>query len=97
MATSFEPGIDIVATAKAAGCDGVRVESPEQLGPALEAAIAANAQGIPFVVEVPVDQSHHHAEFDRFHGYEPLRVERNRVGFGAQRQLARIRLTQLGI
>jgi hypothetical protein len=23
------------------------------------------------VVEVPVDQAHHHAEFDRFHGYEP--------------------------
>jgi acetolactate synthase-1/2/3 large subunit len=72
VATSFEPGIDIVGTAKAAGCDGIRVESPEQLGPALEAAIAANAQGIPFVVEVPVDQSHHHAEFDRFHGFEPL-------------------------
>ncbi|MEZ4531562.1 MAG: thiamine pyrophosphate-binding protein [Thermomicrobiales bacterium] len=72
VATSFEPGIDIVATAKAAGCDGIKVESPDQLGPALEAALAANAKGIPFVVEVPVDQSHHHAEFDRFHGYEPL-------------------------
>lgn len=72
VATSFEPGIDIVATAKAAGCDGVVVRSPEELGPALEAAIAANAQGIPYVVEVPVDQSHHHAEFDRFHGFEPL-------------------------
>ncbi len=72
VATAFEPGIDIVATAKAAGCDGIKVESPDQLGPALEAAIAANAKGIPFVVEVPVDQSHHHAEFDRFHGFEPL-------------------------
>ncbi len=72
IASTFEPGIDIVATAKAAGCDGIRVESPEQLGPALEAAIAANAEGRPFVVEVPVDQSHHHAEFDRYHGYEPL-------------------------
>lgn len=72
VATSFEPGIDIVATARAAGCDGIRVESPDQLGPALEAALAANAKGIPFVVEVPVDQSHHHAEFDRFHSLEPL-------------------------
>lgn len=72
VATSFEPGIDILATAKASGCDGIRVESPEQLGPALEAAIAANAKGMPFVVEVPVDQSHHHAEFDRFHDLEPL-------------------------
>ncbi|MCO5221024.1 MAG: thiamine pyrophosphate-binding protein [Thermomicrobiales bacterium] len=72
VATSFEPGIDIVATAKAAGCDGIRVERPDQLGAALEAAIAANEKGIPFVVEVPVDQSHHHAEFDRYHGFEPL-------------------------
>ncbi len=72
VATQFEPGIDIVATAKAAGCDGIKVESVDQLGPALEAAMAANEQGIPFVVEVPVDQSHHHAEFDRYHGYEPL-------------------------
>lgn len=72
VATSFEPGIDIVATAKAAGCEAVRVGAPDELGPALEAAIAANARGIPFVIEVPVDQGHHHAEFDRFHGYEPL-------------------------
>ena len=72
VATSFEPGIDIIATAKASGCDGIRVESPDQLGSALEAAIAANEKGMPFVVEVPVDQSHHHAEFDRFHDLEPL-------------------------
>lgn len=71
VATSFDPGVDIVATAEAAGCRGARVESPDQLGPALEQAIEANGDGIPFVVEVPVDQSHHHAEFDRFHGYEP--------------------------
>jgi len=31
----------------------------------------ANADGKPFVVAVPVDQAHHHAEFDRFHGFEP--------------------------
>ena len=72
VATTFDPGIDIVATAKASGCDGIKVESPDQLGPALEAALAANEQGIPFVIEVPVDQAHHHAEFDRFHGYAPL-------------------------
>jgi hypothetical protein len=26
---------------------------------------------VPYVVVVPIDQSHHHAEFDRFHGLEP--------------------------
>jgi acetolactate synthase-1/2/3 large subunit len=71
VATSFDPPIDIVATAKAAGCHGRRVESPADLEMALREAIAANEEGIPFVVEVPVDQSHHHAEFDRYHGYEP--------------------------
>ena len=39
--------------------------------PALETARQANAEGHPFVVVVPVDQAHHHAEFDRFHGFEP--------------------------
>ncbi|GIW03708.1 MAG: hypothetical protein KatS3mg059_0328 [Thermomicrobiales bacterium] len=71
VATQFDPAIDIVATAKAAGCDGVRVNAPEELAPALERAKQANAAGVPFVVDVPVDQAHHHAEFDRFHGYEP--------------------------
>ena len=71
VATQFEPAIDVVATAKAAGCDGVRVNAPEELAPALERAKQANAAGVPFVVDVPVDQAHHHAEFDRFHGYEP--------------------------
>jgi hypothetical protein len=49
----------------------VKVERPEDLGPALERAKAANLAGVPFMVEVPVDQAHHHAEFDRFHGFEP--------------------------
>lgn len=71
VATDFDPPIDILATAKAAGCEGVLVNSPEEFGPALEAAIEANERGVPFVVEVPVDQAHHHAEFDRFHDYEP--------------------------
>jgi hypothetical protein len=31
----------------------------------------ASADGKPCVVVVPVDQAHHHAEFDRFHGFEP--------------------------
>lgn len=71
VATQFDPPIDIVATARAAGCDSVRVERPQDLGAALLQAKAANEIGIPFVIDIPVDQSHHHAEFDRYHGYEP--------------------------
>jgi acetolactate synthase I/II/III large subunit len=71
VATQFDPPADLLAIAKASGCDGVKVERPEDLGPVLERAKAANLAGVPFMVEVPVDQAHHHAEFDRFHGFEP--------------------------
>jgi len=71
LATTFDPTIDIVAIARASGCDAVRVCSPDELSPALDRAKRANADGVPFVVDVSVDQSHHHAEFDRFHGFEP--------------------------
>jgi acetolactate synthase-1/2/3 large subunit len=72
VATNFEPAIDNVAIAKASGCEAVRVCSAEELSAALERAKAANAKGIPFLIDVPVDQSHHHAEFDRFHNLEPM-------------------------
>ena len=71
VATQFAPGTDLVASAKAAGIDALRVEAADGLRPALEAAKQANAEGRPFVVVAPVNQAHHHAEFDRFHGFEP--------------------------
>jgi thiamine pyrophosphate-dependent acetolactate synthase large subunit-like protein len=71
VATQFDPALDVVAAARACGCDGVRVGAADELGPALERARRANAEGVPFVVDVPVDQAHHHAEFDAFHGFAP--------------------------
>ncbi len=71
VATQFAPGTDLVAAANAAGIEAIRVETAEGLRPALETAKKANAEGRPFVVVAPVDQAHHHAEFDRFHGFEP--------------------------
>lgn len=71
VATQFAPGTDLAAAARAAGIEAIRVESASGLRPALEAARQANEDGRPFVVVVPVDQAHHHAEFDRFHGFEP--------------------------
>ena len=71
VATQFAPGTDLVAAAGAAGIDGIRVETASGLRPALETARKANMAGRPFVVSVPVDQAHHHAEFDRFHGFAP--------------------------
>jgi acetolactate synthase-1/2/3 large subunit len=71
VATQFAPGTDLVAAAQAAGIEAIRVASASGLTPALEAAKRANAEGRPFVVVVPVYQAHHHAGFDRFHGFEP--------------------------
>jgi acetolactate synthase-1/2/3 large subunit len=71
VATQFAPGTDLVASARAAGVEAMRVEAAADLRGALETAKQANAEGRPFVVVVPVDQAHHHAEFDRFHGLEP--------------------------
>lgn len=71
VATDFNPPVDLVAIARASNCEAERVQHPDELGPALERAVAANARNIPYVIVVPVDQSHHHAEFDRFHGFEP--------------------------
>ena len=71
VATQFAPGTDLVACARAAGIESIRVAAADGLRPALETARKANAEGRPFVVVVPVDQAHHHAEFDRFHGFEP--------------------------
>ena len=71
VATQFAPGTDLADAARAAGIEAIRVESAAGLRPALEAAKHANKDGRPFVVVVPVDQAHHHAEFDRFHGFEP--------------------------
>ena len=71
VATQFAPGTDLAASARAAGVEAIRVEEAAGLRPTLEAAKRTNAEGRPCVVVVPVDQAHHHAEFDRFHGFEP--------------------------
>lgn len=71
VATDFDPTIDIVGVAKACGCSSERLERAGDLRAALERARAANDAGKPHVLVVPIDQSHHHAEFDRFHSLEP--------------------------
>lgn len=67
IATEYDPVFDMVAVAKAAGCSGERVTEPAGLGPALERAKEANRNGIPYVVDVPVDQSDKHDEFVYYH------------------------------
>lgn len=71
VATDFEPHVDLVAIALASNCTAERLATAGDLRSALERAKASNDAGNPHVLVVPIDQSHHHAEFDRFHGLEP--------------------------
>ncbi len=67
IATKFEPPVDVVAVAHASGCEGWRVEQPDDLAKYLEMARKANAAGKPAVVDVPIDQEDKHTEFLNFH------------------------------
>jgi len=67
IATEFGARFDFVAVARAAGCHAVRVEKPEDLGPALQEARRANDAGQPAVVDVIVDSDEHHPSFIEFH------------------------------
>lgn len=67
IATGFDPVFDFVAVARAAGCDGFKVDDVSDLADGLERARKANAEGVPFVVDVPVDPTNHHQEFYAFH------------------------------
>jgi acetolactate synthase-1/2/3 large subunit len=71
VATDFEPHVDLVKIAEASGCSAERLTDSRDLRAALERAKAANDAGKPHVLVVPIDQSQHHAEFDRFHDFEP--------------------------
>jgi acetolactate synthase I/II/III large subunit len=71
VATEFEPHVDLVAIATACGCSAERLSDSRNLRAALERAKAANDAGKPHVLVVPIDQAHHHVEFDRFHDFEP--------------------------
>ena len=71
VATDFEPHVDLVKIAEASGCSAERLSDSRDLRAALERAKAANNAGKSHVLVVPIDQSQHHAEFDRFHDFDP--------------------------
>jgi acetolactate synthase I/II/III large subunit len=51
IATTFEVQPDFAMIAKACRCHGEKVEGPEEVRPALERALAANAEGVPAVID----------------------------------------------
>lgn len=54
VGTDFRQATDLVAVAEAQGCRGLRATTAEDVVPALEAALTANAAGIPALVDVRV-------------------------------------------
>jgi acetolactate synthase-1/2/3 large subunit len=56
-----------VKLAEAQGCRGTRVERPEQLAPALRSALAANEEGVPFLVEIAIEKHHYPPHFVAVH------------------------------
>jgi acetolactate synthase-1/2/3 large subunit len=51
IATTFEVQPDFAMIAKACRCHGEKVEGPAEVRPALERALAANAEGVPAVID----------------------------------------------
>jgi benzoylformate decarboxylase len=55
LATMIDsPLIDFAGLAKAEGCDGMRVENPSDLRPAIRHGIEATRAGVPFLIDVDV-------------------------------------------
>ncbi len=54
VGTQFKVAADLPAIARAQGCEGIRVDDPEQVEPALHAALAANERGVPVLLDFHV-------------------------------------------
>ncbi len=67
IAVDFEVQPDFVGLAEASECHGERIDSPEQVAPALERALMANDVGTPAVVECIIDPWDLPAEFHAYH------------------------------
>ena len=54
VATDFLVAADLVAIARAQGCEAIAVKRPEEVEPALRAALAANAVGRPCLIDIAI-------------------------------------------
>jgi acetolactate synthase-1/2/3 large subunit len=66
-ATDFAVSPDFARLAEAQGCRGQRVTSPEEIEPALEAALAANAEGVPMLLDCRIPKHDYPRHFTRYH------------------------------
>jgi acetolactate synthase-1/2/3 large subunit len=67
VATQFEVAADFVQIAEAQGCRGFRAVAPDEVEPALEAALAANASGFPALVDVSIRKHDYPQHFQDIH------------------------------
>ncbi len=67
VATDFGTSPDFAMLAKAQGCQGITVSDPDKVDGALRAALRANAQGVPALVEVAIAKHDYPRHFVNFH------------------------------
>lgn len=64
VGTEFAVPADFVRIAEAQGCRALRVAAPEEVRPALLAALEANRAGIPCLLDFVVEKHHYAAHFE---------------------------------
>lgn len=67
VSTGFEVNSDFAQIARAQSCVGIKVESADQIDAAVEEALAANARGVPALIDVMIEPHHYHEHFERVH------------------------------
>ena len=67
VATDFKVAADLVAIARAQGCEAIRVEDPAEVEPALARALAANAGGVPCLVDIAIEKHDYPPHFVAHH------------------------------
>jgi acetolactate synthase-1/2/3 large subunit len=67
VATDFAVSPDFAQLAESQGCKGFTVANPQEIEPALAAALAANRRGIPALLDCRIPKHDYPAQFTRYH------------------------------
>ena len=67
VATAFGIASDLVAIARAQGCEAQRVDDPDKVDEALEKALAANERGVPMLLDVTIARHDYPPHFKAVH------------------------------
>jgi thiamine pyrophosphate-dependent acetolactate synthase large subunit-like protein len=67
VATAFGVATDLVAIARAQGCEALRVEDPDKVEEALEKAREANTRGVPMLLDIHIARHDYTPHFQAVH------------------------------